>query len=115
MVLDCIKTHYACLDKARELLKLEEKFSLREVKEAYRRLALRWYPDQAGRGRSADAEERMKELNEAYELLVDYCERYPIPLGIDSLRETDPFYDHFRRFYYDYFADAYTYDESSQS
>ncbi len=115
MALDRIKVHFASLDKARELLKLEEKFSLREVKEVYRRLALRWHPDQAGRGRSADAEERMKELNEAYELLVDYCERYPIPLGIDSLRETDPFYDHFRRFYHDYFADAYTDDESSQS
>lgn len=64
---------------------------------------------------AADAEERVKELNEAYELLVDYCERYPIPLGINSLRETDPLYDHFRRFYHDYFADAYTDDESPQS
>jgi len=52
MALDRIKAHYASLDKARGLLKLEEKFSLREVKEAYRRLALRWHPDQAGRGRS---------------------------------------------------------------
>ncbi len=41
MALDRINAHYASLDKARELLKLEEKLSLREVKEAYRRLALR--------------------------------------------------------------------------
>ena len=108
MALDCIKVHYASLDKARELLKREENFSLCEAKGAYRRLALRWHLDQAGRGRSADAEERMKEFNATYEFLVDCCERYPIPLGIDSLRETDPFYDHFRRFYHDYFADAYT-------
>ncbi|MDV2495470.1 MAG: hypothetical protein RX316_04580 [bacterium] len=45
MALDRIKAHYASLDKARGLLKLEEKFSLRKVKEAYRRLALRWHPD----------------------------------------------------------------------
>jgi predicted transcriptional regulator len=57
----------------------------------------------------------MKGLNEAYELLVDYCERYPVPLGLDALRESDPFYDHFRRFYHDFFPDAYSEDESPQS
>ena len=39
MALDRIKAHYASLDKAREVIKLEEKFSLREVKDESRRWA----------------------------------------------------------------------------
>ncbi|MFQ5892718.1 MAG: J domain-containing protein [Nitrospinota bacterium] len=115
MGLNRLKAYYERLSKARELMKLEERVSLREVKEAYRTLARSWHPDQVGHGQRAEAEERMKALNEAYELLMDYCERYPVPFSFDSLRETDPLYDHFRRFYHDFFADAYTDDESSPS
>jgi len=37
-----------------------------EIKKAYRRLALKWHPD---RNKSAEAEKRFKEINEAYEIL----------------------------------------------
>ncbi len=105
MDLEKIKAYYERLREARELLELDERASLQEVKAAYRSLARRWHPDQASDGRQAEAEERMKALNEAYALLKAYCESYPISFLIDSLRETDPLYDHYRRFYHDYFQD----------
>jgi curved DNA-binding protein CbpA len=109
--LDKIKSYYERLVRASELLELQERASLEEVKKAYRTLAGRWHPDKAEDGKRAEAEERMKALNEAYALLKAYCERYPIPFGQESLRDTEPLYDHYRRFYHDYFTDNYSPDE----
>ncbi len=48
------------------VLGIPETASLQEVKQAYRRMALRYHPDV---NKSRDAEARMKEINEAYERL----------------------------------------------
>ena len=110
MDLKKIKGYYDSLRRASELFDLDERASLQDVKQAYRKLARRWHPDRAGGGHRSEAEERMKTLNEAYALLKAYCEGYPIPFTEESLQESDPFYDHFRRFYHDYFSD----DEPSE-
>jgi molecular chaperone DnaJ len=39
-----------------------------EVKRAFRRLAMQYHPD---RNKAADAEQKFKEINEAYEVLSD--------------------------------------------
>lgn len=39
-----------------------------EIKKAYRKLALEWHPD---RNKTSEAEEKFKEINEAYEILSD--------------------------------------------
>jgi len=49
-----------------EILGVARDDSSSKIKKAYRRLALKWHPD---RNKSAEAEKRFKEINEAYEIL----------------------------------------------
>jgi len=51
-----------------EVLGVERNASAQELKKAYRRLAMEYHPDRNG---SADAAERFKEINRAYEVLSD--------------------------------------------
>src|SRR5438045_1133590 len=51
-----------------EVLQIPRSASADDVRRAYRRLARQYHPDVNG---SAEAEERFKEINEAYEVLSD--------------------------------------------
>ncbi|MBP8591452.1 DnaJ domain-containing protein [Candidatus Shapirobacteria bacterium] len=51
-----------------EILGVSRDASTEEIKKAYRRLALKWHPD---RNKAPGAEEKFKEINEAYEVLSD--------------------------------------------
>jgi DnaJ-class molecular chaperone len=42
-----------------------------EVKKAFKKLALKWHPDRHAEGERGQAEQRFKQLNEAYEVLSD--------------------------------------------
>jgi DnaJ-class molecular chaperone len=51
-----------------EILGVSKSATKEEIKSAYRKLALQFHPD---RNKAADAEEKFKEINEAYEVLSD--------------------------------------------
>lgn len=57
-----------------EILGVPRDASLDEIKKAYRKLALKWHPDRHSDGKK-EAEERFKEINEAYEVLSDSKKR----------------------------------------
>lgn len=62
------------IDEARRLLGLGEAATLKEIKQAYRKMAFRHHPDT---GREApEHQEIMKRLNHAYKLLSEYCARF---------------------------------------
>lgn len=55
-----------------DVLGVAKTASADELKKAYRKLALEWHPD---RNKSAEAETKFKEINEAYEVLSDTQKR----------------------------------------
>lgn len=55
-----------------EILGVSKGASEREIKSAYRKLAVKWHPD---KNKSQEAERRFKEINEAYEVLSDTKKR----------------------------------------
>ena len=64
-----------------EILELENDASQKQIRDAYRRMALLHHPDR-NKG-NPDAEDRMKEINESYAVLSDPLKRR----DYDSLRQ----------------------------
>lgn len=60
-----------------------------EIKRAYRRLALRWHPDR--NKEDPDAEQRFKQLNEAYEVLRDPATRAKYDKYGEHWRQADAY------------------------
>jgi len=55
-----------------DILGVKKTATAAEIKSAYRKLALQWHPD---KNKSKEAEEKFKEINEAYEILSDTDKR----------------------------------------
>ncbi len=64
-------------------LGVERDATQEEIKKAYRRMAKRFHPDR-NRNRRAEAEERMKAINVAYETLSDPLKRRDYDAGLNS-------------------------------
>jgi hypothetical protein len=64
------------IETARQLLELELAATRKEIREAYRRAARRWHPDNAGPEQSAQCHQRMLEINEAYHYILAFLENY---------------------------------------
>ncbi len=54
-----------------KILGVDRNAAEKEIKSAYRRLARKWHPDLHPADRKAEAEEKFKQINEAYEVLRD--------------------------------------------
>lgn len=65
---------------ARDLLGLGERASINEIKSAYRRLVKLHHPDISG-----GKDETMHGLTDAYQLLLDLCNNYQVPLTVDEI------------------------------
>jgi DnaJ-class molecular chaperone len=90
------------IDEARKLLGLGETATLKEIKNAYRRLAHEHHPDKQGdAGKSG--EQRMKKINWAYQLLVDYCQDYKYSFREEDVAKTYPHDEYLRKFHYGWF------------
>jgi len=58
-----------------EILGIEKSATLQQIKKKYRSLALKFHPDRVEESKKADAEEKFKEISEAYGVLSDSKKR----------------------------------------
>lgn len=65
---------------AAELLGLSGRASLKEIKQAYRRMAKQHHPDLAQQDNGPMERRPMHEITAAYHVLLDYCKNYRFPL-----------------------------------
>ena len=61
---------------ARDELGLGSDASLAEIKQSYLRLAKKWHPDRNPAERESECKARMQLINDAYQLILSYCENY---------------------------------------
>ena len=81
------------IDKARKILGLEKKATLREIKNAYREKAKMHHPDSANFARNKEeCDELMKKVNDAYNTLIEYCENYVYSFKKEDVEDEEDAY-----------------------
>jgi DnaJ-class molecular chaperone len=91
------------IDQARRLLGLGETATLKQIKQAYRRMAVLHHPDRSGGVNHSEPKEMMTKLNWAYKLLVDYCARYKYTFKEEDVARAYPYDEYLRKYYYGWF------------
>lgn len=77
---------YHDLQKALEIFGLPERATLRQVKGRHRELVRRFHPDGGG---EADPE-RIRLINAAHEVLLEYCDNYTFSFREEEFYEQNP-------------------------
>ena len=73
--------------KAKSLLGLREKSTIKEIKNKYKELMKKWHPDKH-KDDSEKATKMSAQINEAYEIIVEYCKNYEYSFEEESVKKT---------------------------
>jgi len=91
------------IDEARRLFGLDESATLKEIKEAYRRLAHKYHPDKYGSPEEKEKnEEIFKSVSRAHDILMQYLAGYRYSFKKEDVKLNDPqteYDEHIKRFY----------------
>lgn len=74
------------LVKAKTLLNLSDRSTLKDIKHQYKALMKQWHPDKHKEDQE-HAKEIATEINSAYELIMQYCQETPFDLSEETLRK----------------------------
>lgn len=72
--------------KAKTLLGLREKSSLKEIKLKYKNLMKKWHPDKH-KDDVQKATQMSMLINEAYEIILDYCNNYEFSFEEEQIKK----------------------------
>jgi len=90
------------IDEARRLLGLSEEATLEEIKEAFRKLSLKYHPDRCKDKDKKNCEEMIKKINQAKDILLNYCANYKYSFKEKDVKKQTmdkQLYEHLKRFY----------------
>ena len=91
------------IETARQTLGLKDVASMEDIKKSYKKLILKCHPDKHNHSKNKDIyEEKVKQINSAYKILMNYCARYPISFNQDKVKniEEDEYQkNHLKNFY----------------
>ena len=96
------------IDKARKILGLGEDATIEEIKQAYRKLALKYHPDRWKDEKRKESEEMSKKINHAKDILAAYCAGYRYSFKEKDIKKSTmdkETYEHLKRFYDGWWAD----------
>ncbi len=89
------------IDRARKLLGLPERASVKTIREKYHELSRKWHPD-LNRDNPDTAREKQQEINLAYQTLMEYCAGFEYSFrreDIQSFQSGEEFWwEHFGQF-----------------
>ena len=93
------------IDRARKILGLGATTSIKEIKDKYRKLSLKYHPDRHNSSsKKKKYEEKIKEIINSYGILMNYCIKYPISFNAKEamkIEEGEYISQHLKRFYDD--------------
>jgi DnaJ-class molecular chaperone len=73
--------------KAKSLLGLREKSTIKEIKNKYKNLMKKWHPD--NHQNNIDKATTMSvKINEAYQIIMEYCNNYEYSFEEESIKKT---------------------------
>ncbi len=101
------KDSFEIVDKARRILGLEKEATIGEVKKSYERLAKKFHPDRT-KNKEKKQEERLKEISWAYDLIMNYIERFRISFDEKDIKKMNIdkiTYRHLKQFYDGWWSD----------
>ncbi len=90
------------IDEARKVLGLDETATLEEIKDAYRQLSLKYHPDRLQDKEKGQAEEMMKKINHAKDIILTYCGSYRYSFKEKDVKRSSldkETYRHLKQFY----------------
>jgi len=91
------------IDNARKTLGLDGTASMQDIKKIHRELILKFHPDRHNNSKEKKIyEEKVKEINSSYKIIINYCNKYPISFSqekVNYLEEGEYQKNHLKRFY----------------
>ena len=73
--------------KSKTLLGLRETSTLKEIKNKYKNLMKKWHPDKH-KDNPDKATKMSMAINEAYEVILEYCNSYEYPFDEESIKKS---------------------------
>jgi len=75
------------IDEARKILGLGESATLQEIKDAYRKLVLKYHPDRSKSTDKRHDTEMFRKITAAYDIVMAYCMNYQYSFKKEDVEE----------------------------